>query len=85
MSDFQQPFVDRVYDKSNAWRGKKIVHPRTTNFRYKQSLYNRAYIYALDSRNKNIRKTLSCSGDTKNSTWGAWVGQGKIEGPTFYK
>ena len=31
---------------------------------------NRACIYALDFGNSNIRKTLSCSGDTKKSQLG---------------
>ena len=39
---------------------------------------DRGYIYASDSGHYNIRKTLSCSGDTKKLNLGGWVGQSKV-------
>ena len=39
---------------------------------------NRAGIYASDFRLQNIRKTLSCSGDTKNSALETGEGQRKV-------
>ena len=39
---------------------------------------NTACVYASDSGHQNIRKTLSCSGDTKKLNLGAGVGQSKV-------